>query len=161
MRYLFCLSIVLNSCVSDETDTTRVLDRDAYELRLTIARDLKTVELGRTIEGVPKKYRLQLHAFINHARPLGKDAAGNFLPLVFAYVVFSYWEEEPTAVHTCVLKDVVIGMPHALQAKHCTSGDAVLQKVRACVSDASKNFKIAESAPHNLSCVKANPVEAN
>lgn len=157
MRYLFFLSIVLDSCVSGETDTTRVLDTDAYELRLTIARDLKTVELGRTIEGVPKKYRLQLHAFINHARPLSKDAAGNFLPLVFAYVVFSYWEEEPATVHTCVLKDVAIGMPHALRAEHCTSGDAVLQKARACVSDASKNFKIAEGAQQNLSCVDVNP----
>ena len=161
MRYLFFLSIVLDSCVSGETDTTRVLEVDAYELKLTIARDLKTVELGRTIEGVPKKYRLQLHAFINHARPLGKDAAGNFLPLAFAHVIFSYWEEEPTVVHTCVLKDVVIGMPHALRAEHCTSGDAVLQEVRACVSDASKNFKIAESAQPNLSCVEASPVEAD
>lgn len=157
MRYLFFLSIVLNSCVSGETDVTHVLEQSAHELRLTIARDLKTVELRRMIEDVPQKYRLQLHAFINHARPLGKDAAGNFLPLAFAYVIFSYWEKDPVAVHTCVMKDVALGVPHPLRAEHCTSGETVLQKVRDCVSDASKNFQIAESASRNISCVEASP----
>ena len=155
MQYLAILLIfMLNSCQQPEIDANRVLDTGAYDIMLTIARDLKTAELSSKIEAVPKKYRLQLHAFINSERPLGKDAEEKFLPLVFAYVVFSYLQGQPpaTTVHTCVMKNVAVGMPHTLETKHCTTGDALLQKVRACVADETKHFKIAEHDQKSVSC---------
>lgn len=156
MRYLFFFSILFNSCLPADTEANLVLDTGASDIALTITNDLRTAELGsKSEEGVPIKYRLQLHAFINHARPLAKNADGNFLPLIFGYVIFSYWHEQlqqTTTVYTCIEKDVAIGMPHQLDIKHCTAGEDFRQKVLACVADDTKHFKIAEDEQKNLSC---------
>ena len=154
MKYLAILAFMLNSCLQPELDENLVLDTGASDIMLTIARDLKTATLGSTIEGIPKTYRLQLHAFINSDRPLGKDTEEKFLPLVFEYVVFSYLQGQlpDTTVHTCVMKNVAVGVPHPLPATHCTTGDTLRQEVRACVDDETKYLKIATNDQQNISC---------
>ncbi len=156
MHRLVLLGIaLLHSCW--QADENRALDVSAHDIRLTIAPDLKTATLASMHEGVPKRYRLQLHAVINYDRPLSKDAGGNFLPLAFTYVVFSYWQAQPPAVYTCVLQDVVIGVPHPLQTNYCTAGEALRQEMRACVADDTQHLNVAASPPHQLSCGAAEP----
>ena len=157
VRYVF-LFIVLSSCWQPETVENQVLDASAYDIWLTIDPRLKTVKLGSTIDGTPKNYPLQLHAFISRARPLAKDQAGIFLPFVVEYVVFSYWREQPQlAVYTCVEKNVAISVPHKLDVARCNEGEDVLQTVRACVDDTEKRFEIDKEQQKNLSCVAASP----
>ena len=100
----------------------------------------------------PKKYRLQLHAFINAKRPLAKDTEGKFSPLIFNYVLFSYWQEQPEAVYTCVEKDVTIGKPHLLSTKNCIEGEQAFQEVRVCANDETQQFKIADDDSRNIIC---------
>ena len=57
MRYLIFSAYIMliSSCLQPETEANLVLDTSAYDIFLTIARDLKTAELNSTIEDVPKK----------------------------------------------------------------------------------------------------------
>ena len=150
MRY-FWLLVTLSSCWQAETTDHRALDTST--MWLSIASSLQTVELGHTIDGTPKKYPLQLHAFINHERPFAKDPEGNFLPFALAYVIFSYWHEQQ--VYTCVEKDVAIGTQHKIEPMHCRAGEEFRQAARACVDDKDKQFAIDKEDQKTFTCIAA------
>ena len=157
MRYLLLLLVCSSGCLMSDNDH-QVLDQGEADIFLTIAPNWQTVELSSTINEVPKKYRLQLHAVLNSERELAQDDDGKFLPLLFEYVIFSYLQEEISAeqhtitVHTCVVKNVPLGKQHKLAAKDCTTGEEKLQAARACVADESKHFVIAEDNLPNFTC---------
>ena len=136
----------------------QVLDQDEPDIFLTIASDWQTVALSSTIDGVPKNYRLQLHAVLNNQRKLAQGEEGEFLPLVFEAVIFSYLQEEGVAdqrtitVYTCVVKNVPLGKQHKLGAQDCRAGEEQLQAARACVADANKHFVVAKDDPQNFTC---------
>ena len=149
MRYLLLLLMFSNGCLMSD-NAHQVLDESEPDKFLTIADDWQTVTLDSTINGVPKNYRLQLHAVLNTQRELAKDEDDNFLPLMFESVIFSYLQEAITAdehtttVYTCVAKNVALGKQHKLVAKDCTAGDEKLQAARACVADEGKHFVVEE-----------------